>query len=104
MAGPPPCLDQFGLGPRNATFRTAESGPPAPPRPRPVQQPERQRGRLVRAFSGKQLLVWALGAGGYTALLVASHGSAYADDLRGLAIAWIIIFGALNAHLILTRR
>lgn len=104
MAGPPPCLDQFGLGPRNATFRTADSGPPSTPRPRPIHQPEHPRGRLVGPFSGKQLLVWAAGAAGYTALLIASHGSPYADDLRGLAVAWIIIFGALNAHLILTRR
>jgi hypothetical protein len=100
MAGPSPCLDQFGLGPRNATFRAVEPG--APERSGAARRSRRSRpprGPLV-----KQILAWTLGAGGYTALLVASHGSPHADDLRGLAIAWLMIFGALNAHLILSRR
>ena len=100
MAGPPPCLDQFGLGPRIATLRTAEPGAPAPS----DRDSRRRWPKLPRMPSIGQLLAWSLGVGGYAGLVLASHGSRHADDLRGLAIAWLMIFGALNAHLILSRR
>ncbi len=51
-----------------------------------------------------QVMTWVLGAGGYLGLLIAAHGASHADLLRGLAIAWLIVFGALNAHHIMQRR
>ena len=97
MAGHPPLpVDQFGLGPRNATFRLAAADEPPPPKP--------CRRRPRRPWSRLQMACWAAGVGGYGALVFAAHGARDADLLHALAIIWLITFGVINAHLIVERR
>jgi hypothetical protein len=101
MAGPPIFLDQFGLGPRNATFRVDLSAPPPPRR-----APRRKRSKASRAarFQLRQVVAWTVGLGGYAGLVLAAHSSPHADVLRAAAIVWLMVTGALNAHFIITDR
>ena len=99
MAGPPIFFDQFGLGPHNAAFRaTVSESPP------PARGPGRRRLKAPRPAIVRQVLAWVVGVGGYAGLLLAAHGSRHADELHAVAIVWLIVFGALNAHLILEKR
>jgi hypothetical protein len=99
MATPPPPFDPLGLSLFNAKFRPEEPAPPPSGHAHADMGPKVSRRPPVA-----QILCWLVGGVGYLGLLVASHGSLHADDLRGLAVAWLLVFGALNAYFILKRR
>jgi hypothetical protein len=99
MATPPPPFDPLGLSLFNAGFRPEE---PARPTSSQVHADKPPKG--PRRTPLVQMLCWLIGAVGYVGLLIASHGARHADDLRGLAVAWLFVFGALNAYFILKRR
>jgi hypothetical protein len=102
MAGPPIFLDQFGLGPRNATFRVAEPAEPPPLRRDPLRKtPKAPR---TPRFRPRQVLAWAAGLGGYAGLVLVAHGSPHADLLYAAAVVWLMVSGALNAHFIVSDR
>ncbi len=97
VASPPFFFDSFGVGPRNATYRVPSLDGPGPS----LGARRDRRPDGPRRPNLSRLVVWAFGAAGYLGLLLASHGSRHADDLRGFAIVWLIVFGALNAFFIL---
>ena len=99
MATPPPPFDPLGLSLFNAKFRPEEPARPPSGQGRVDTRPNKPR-RAPLA----QILCWVVGGAGYVGLLVASHDARHADDLRGLAVAWLFAFGALNAYFILKRR
>jgi hypothetical protein len=99
MAPPPPPFDPLGLSLFNAKFRPDEPARPPSGQVQADKSPNKSRRAPVA-----QILCWVIGAVGYVGLLVASHGARHADDLRGLAVAWLFAFGALNAYFILKRR
>ena len=99
MATPPPPFDPLGLSLFNAKFRPEE------PTRSPSDHGHADEGpKQSRRASAAQILCWVVGGAGYVGLLVASHDARHADDLRGLAVAWLFAFGALNAYFILKRR
>jgi hypothetical protein len=99
MATPPPPFDPLGLSLFHAKFR-----PDEPARPPSGEARANERPKASRRASVAQIVCWVVGGAGYIGLLVASHGSSHADDLRGLAVAWLLVFGAVNAYFILKHR
>jgi hypothetical protein len=100
MAGPPPYIFAPTIAVAALARQVVElEPPPRPDQPRRQLRPKRPRRGVIA-----QVLAWILGIGGYAGLVIISHGSRHADDLRALAVVWLITFGALNAHFILRRR
>jgi len=97
-------FDRSFLVGQGVLFRTGEEGSPSSFGQGPSNRTPDDRRRRPSAPPVGRIVVWVLGLGGYIGLLLAAHGSRHADDLRGLAIVWLIVFGGLNAHLILNRR